>query len=81
MADTITLHTLKADQKRIVARVKRGETITVTERGTPVLSLVPATQKHAPSWDELMAPVRKARAQSDVTCPNPVLEERNRRRR
>lgn len=79
--DTITLRTLKADQKRVAARVKRGEHITVTEHGTPIMLLSPATQKLAPSWDEIMKPVRDAARGSKLTCPNPVLEERTRRRR
>lgn len=81
MLETISLHELKKDQRRIIARVKRGEAITITEHGQPVARLEPAHPQQAPSWDELMAPVYKAAKEKGATHPNPVLEERARRRR
>lgn len=81
MLETISLHELKKDQRRIIARVKRGEAITITEHGQPVARIEPAHPQQAPSWDELMAPVYKAAKEKGPTHPNPVLEERARRRR
>lgn len=78
---TVSLHEMKHDQKRVIARVRRGEIITLTHRGRPVAILEPATERQAPSWDEIMAPVRAAMSEPGPTHPNPVLAERARRRR
>ncbi len=42
--------------------------------------LVPATDQVDPPWDEIMAEVRKARAQDKPPRPNPILAERKKRR-
>lgn len=81
MLETISLHDLKKNQRRIIARVKRGETLTITERGQPVARLEPAHPQQAPSWEDIMAPVYKAAREKGATHPNPVLGERARRRR
>lgn len=85
MPETISLHEMKKHQARVVARIKRGEILTLTERGQPVVLMSPATTKQAPPWDELMAPVYQAAsaAQKRGARPhvNPVLAERARRRR
>ena len=45
----------------------------------PDALLVPVTDTMDPSWDELMAEVRKAHTQSKPSRPNPVLAERRKR--
>jgi antitoxin (DNA-binding transcriptional repressor) of toxin-antitoxin stability system len=95
-----TLSPTKARQNltAVLDQVKRGEDIGILHNGTVYalrvvavhsqdLSAIPPieTEDDAPSWAELMAPVRKAareaRACGEKPHPNPVLEERNRRRR
>ncbi len=81
MSDTISLHELKKNQRRVIARVKRGEVLTITSHGHPVALLQPATPKQAPGWDELMKDVYAAAKAPGPAHPNPVLAERARRRR
>lgn len=60
-------------------RAKRGERFRVLRDGKPDGLLVPITEQIDPSWDEIMADVRAARAETTERKPNPVLEARNRR--
>lgn len=50
--DRIGVRELRQHASRYLDRVRAGETIEVTDRGTPVARLVPITEE---SWDALVA--------------------------
>lgn len=60
-------------------QVKQGQRFRVMRGGKPDALLVPATDQIDPPWDEIMAEVRKARAQGKPSRPNPILAERKKR--
>jgi antitoxin (DNA-binding transcriptional repressor) of toxin-antitoxin stability system len=76
---TITSKKLHERTGAFLDRVKRGERFRVLRAGEADALLVPATEEIDPSWDEILAEVRRARAQGDPPRPNPVLAERRRR--
>lgn len=63
----------------LLDRVKQGQRFRVLRRGEADALLVPATERIDPPWNEIMAEVRRARAQGKQSRPNPVLVERRRR--
>jgi antitoxin (DNA-binding transcriptional repressor) of toxin-antitoxin stability system len=60
-------------------RAKGGQRMKVIRNGGPTALLIPANEEIDPSWDEIMAEVRKARGQGGPARPNPVLAERRKR--
>jgi antitoxin (DNA-binding transcriptional repressor) of toxin-antitoxin stability system len=60
-------------------RAKGGQRMRVIRNGRPAALLIPANEEIDPSWEEIMAEVRKVRAQGAPTRPNPVLAERRKR--
>ena len=63
----------------VLDRVKQGERFCVLRGGEADALLVPATDQVDPPWDEIMAEVRKARAQYKPPRLNPILAERRKR--
>jgi antitoxin (DNA-binding transcriptional repressor) of toxin-antitoxin stability system len=59
--------------------VKQGQRFRVLRHGKADALLIPATDQIDPPWDEIMAEVRKARAQGKPPRPNPILAERKKR--
>jgi hypothetical protein len=59
--------------------VKQGQRFRVLRGGETDALLVPATDQIDPTWDEIMADVRKARAEGKSLRPNPILTERRNR--
>lgn len=68
---TAAVSELKAELSAYLARVKAGEEVVVTERGTPVAKLVPIPQNDDPEWDRM----RKLAAQGLVQLPSRPLPE------
>jgi prevent-host-death family protein len=68
--DRIGVRELRQHASRYLARVAKGETIEITERGRPVALLVPSPGDH---WQELVASgqVRPATAEGDVGDEEP----------
>jgi antitoxin (DNA-binding transcriptional repressor) of toxin-antitoxin stability system len=60
-------------------RAKGGQRMKVIRNGRPAAWLIPATEEIDPTWEEIMAEVRKARAKDGPTRPNPILAERRKR--
>jgi antitoxin (DNA-binding transcriptional repressor) of toxin-antitoxin stability system len=77
---SITSKELHEQTGALLDRVKRGQRFRVLRGGETDAMLVPATDQIDPTWDEIMADVRKARAQGKPLRPNPILAERRKRK-
>jgi antitoxin (DNA-binding transcriptional repressor) of toxin-antitoxin stability system len=75
----ITSKQLHEQTASMLDRAKGGQRMRIIRNGKPAAWLVPANEEIDPSWDEIMAEVRKARAKGGPTRPNPVLGERRKR--
>ncbi|SDG80060.1 prevent-host-death family protein [Sinosporangium album] len=67
----IGIRELTHHTSRVIARVRAGETIEVTDRGTPVLTLVPHAQP-AGLRAELIASGRLTPAATPGRLPDPI---------
>lgn len=76
---SITSKQLHEQTAAFLDRVKQGQRFRVIRGGETDALLVPATDQIDPPWDEIMAEVRKARAQGKRPRPNPILAERKKR--
>ena len=76
---SITSKDLHERTGALLDRVKQGQRFRVMRGGEADALLVPASDQVDPPWDEIMAEVRKARAQPKPPRPNPVLAERRKR--
>lgn len=63
----------------LLDRVKQGQRFRVLRGGVVDALLIPANEQVDPTWDEIMAEVRKARGQGNQCQQNPILEERRKR--
>ncbi len=77
---SITSKELHEQTGSLLDRVKQGQRFRVIRGGETDALLVPATDQVDPPWDDIMAEVRKARAQGKPPRPNPILAERNKRK-
>jgi antitoxin (DNA-binding transcriptional repressor) of toxin-antitoxin stability system len=75
----ITSKQLHEQTAAMLDRAKSGQRMKVIRNGRPAALLIPVTEEIDPSWDEIMAEVRKARAKGGRTRRNPVLAERRKR--
>jgi prevent-host-death family protein len=68
--DQIGVRELRQNASRYLARVEKGETLEVTDRGRPVARLVPVTGDR---WSEMIAAGRVAQAEdeADITSEPP----------
>jgi antitoxin (DNA-binding transcriptional repressor) of toxin-antitoxin stability system len=76
---SITSKELHERTGALLDRVRQGQRFRVLRGGEPEALLVPANEQVDPSWNEIMADVRKARAQVKPLRPNPILTERKKR--
>jgi antitoxin (DNA-binding transcriptional repressor) of toxin-antitoxin stability system len=76
----ITSKQLHEQTAAMLDRAKGGQRMKVIRNGRPAALLIPVEEEIDPPWDEIMAEVRKARAQGGPTRPNPILAERKKRR-
>jgi antitoxin (DNA-binding transcriptional repressor) of toxin-antitoxin stability system len=76
---SITSKELHEQTGALLDRVKQGQRFRVLRGGEAEALLVPVADQVDPPWDEIMAEVRKARAEDKPPCPNPVLAERRKR--
>ena len=77
----ITTKQLHHDTSTILDEVERGQSFEVTRNGKVIGRIKPATISKPGQWDEIMGSVWEAQKQCKSKVPNPVIEERKRRRR
>ena len=75
----ITSKQLHEQTALMLDRAKGGQRMKIIRNGSPAAWLIPAEEEIDPSWDEIMAEVRKVRAKGGPTRPNPILAERKKR--
>ena len=83
VVSTITVKQLHLETKDVLDQLERGESLVITRKGRAIARLEPLGPKSLRPWEEIMQEVWQAQdtiAATDRT-PNPVLEERRRRRR
>ncbi len=76
---SITSKELHEQTGALLDRVKQGQRFRVLRGGEADALLVPVTDQIDPSWEEIMAEVRRTRAQAKPVRPNPILAERRNR--
>jgi antitoxin (DNA-binding transcriptional repressor) of toxin-antitoxin stability system len=72
---------LHNETSAILDEVSKGKTFQIVRNGKLVGVLRPADEPPAPAWEEIMSEVWVAQKQAQGKTPNPVLAERQRRRR
>ena len=80
---TITAKQLHQETKAVLNQLEQGESLLITRNGRPVGRIEPMDSSPPLGWSEIMAEVWQAQAEikSGERVPNPVLQERQRRRR
>lgn len=80
---TITAKQLHQETKAVLNQLEQGESLLVTRNGRTIARLEPLTIAEQPPWDEVMREVWQAQKAVKVAdrVRNPVLQERQRRRR
>jgi prevent-host-death family protein len=80
---TVTAKQLHQETKRVLDELQDGEPVVITRNGRAIARLEPIAGGEAPAWAQIMEDVWTA--QSEVRAKdiveNPVLKERQRRRR
>ena len=76
---SITSKELHEQTGALSDRVKQGQRFRVLRGGEADALLVPANDQVDPPWYEIVADVRKARAQGKPLHLNPILAERRKR--
>ena len=79
----ITAKQLHQETKAVLNQLEQGESLLITRNGRTIGRMQPLAAAEEPGWTDIMGEVW--RAQKSVKCsdrvPNPVLRERQRRRR
>jgi prevent-host-death family protein len=70
--ETIGLRELNQNPSKAVARVRAGASLVVTDRGKPVLRMIPETEH--PSTLQRMIAAGEARAPADMAMPDVIIE-------
>jgi antitoxin (DNA-binding transcriptional repressor) of toxin-antitoxin stability system len=78
---SITTKQLHHETSAVLDQVERGQSFQVTRNGKIIGRLEPAAKNKPAEWDDIMAPVWEAQNRTKSKVPNPVIEERQRRRR
>ena len=80
---TITAKQLHQETKTILDQLEKGDALLITRNGRPVAKLEPIAPTDSPNWNEVMKEVWQAQGtvKPSELVPNPVLEERKRKRR
>jgi antitoxin (DNA-binding transcriptional repressor) of toxin-antitoxin stability system len=77
----INARQLHNETSAILDEVAKGKTFDIVRNGKLVGTLRPAKGATLPEWDEIMSEVWEAQKTAKGSTPNPVLAERERRRR
>ena len=72
---------LHNETSAILDEVSRGKAFQIIRNGKLIGTLQPATEAAPSEWDEIMSEVWAAQKKAAGKTPNPVLAERERRRR
>ena len=72
---------LHNETSAILDEVSKGKAFQIIRHGKLVGTLQPATDAALSNWDEIMSEVWAAQKKAPGKTPNPVLAERERRRR
>lgn len=81
--ESVTVKQLHQETKAILDQLQKGESLLITRNGEPIARLEPVSGTSASNWDDIMADVWKAQTEVKAAdrSSNPVLKERERRRR
>lgn len=72
---------LHNETSAVLDEVSKGKTFQIVRNGKLIGTLQPPDQAAASEWDEIMAEIWAAQKKAPGKTPNPVLAERERRRR
>ena len=72
---------LHHETSAVLDQVERGQSFQVTRNGKVIGRIAPAAKSKPAQWDDIMAPVWEAQNRCKSKVSNPVIEERQRRRR
>ena len=78
---SITTKQLHHETSAVLDEVERGQSFQVTRKGKIIGRIEPAAKGKSASWKEIMSPVWEAQKRCKSKVRNPVLEERQTRRR
>ena len=79
----ITAKQLHQETKAVLNQLEQGESLLITRNGRTIGRIEPLAASEEAGWPEIMAEVWRAQksVKSKDLVPNPVLQERRRRRR
>jgi len=79
----VTAKQLHQETKAVLNQLERGESLLITRNGRTIGRIEPMSAAKAPDWADIMAEVWRAQKtiKPGKRVPNPVLQERERRRR
>jgi antitoxin (DNA-binding transcriptional repressor) of toxin-antitoxin stability system len=80
---TVTAKQLHQETKNVLNQLEQGEPLLITRNGRTIGRLSPVTAAKLPAWDDIMGEVWHAQKRVKLAdrVSNPVLKERQRRRR
>ena len=80
---TITAKQLHQQTKAVLNQLEQGESLVITRNGRAIGRIEPMTAAEPPGWNDIMGEVWRAQkvVKSADRVLNPVLQERQRRRR
>jgi antitoxin (DNA-binding transcriptional repressor) of toxin-antitoxin stability system len=80
---TITAKQLHQETKTVLNQLERGETLVITRNGRTIGRIEPLSVPKSRGWAEIMGEVWRAQKSVKTAdrVANPVLQERQRRRR
>jgi antitoxin (DNA-binding transcriptional repressor) of toxin-antitoxin stability system len=80
---TVTAKQLHLETKAVLNQLEKGKPLLITRNGRAIARIEPLIAAEKSSWDEVMQEVWQAQKKVKAAdrAPNPVLQERARRRR
>lgn len=81
LMSALNVRQLHNETSAILDEVSKGKTFQITRKGKVIGTLQPAAGASPEGWDDIMAEVWAAQKKVSKKTPNPVLSERERRRR
>jgi antitoxin (DNA-binding transcriptional repressor) of toxin-antitoxin stability system len=80
---TVTAKQLHQETKAVLNLLEQGESLIITRNGRTIGRIEPMASAEPPEWSEIMSEVweMQKKIKPEERTPNPVLQERERRRR
>jgi antitoxin (DNA-binding transcriptional repressor) of toxin-antitoxin stability system len=80
---TVTAKQLHQETKAVLNQLERGKPLLITRNGRAIARIEPLTAAEKSDWNDVMREVWQAQKKVKTAdrTPNPVLQERARRRR